>query len=39
MQERGESYKVELIEELPEDAEISFDRSGRFCVFCAPDRI
>ena len=35
MQERGESYKVELIEELPEDAEISFYDQGGFVDLCA----
>ena len=35
MQERGESYKMELIEELPEDAEISFYDQGGFVDLCA----
>lgn len=36
MQEKGESYKVELIEELPEDAEISFYSQGDgFTDLCA----
>ena len=35
MRERGESYKVELIEELPEDAEISFYTQGEFTDLCA----
>lgn len=35
MEERGESYKVELIQELPEDAEISFYRQGDFVDLCA----
>ncbi len=35
MQERGELYKVELIEELPEDAEISFYDQGGFVDLCA----
>ena len=35
MRERGESYKVELIEELPEDAEISFYDQGGFVDLCA----
>lgn len=33
--ERGEIYKAELIEELPEDAEISFYRQGEFTDLCA----
>ncbi len=35
MQEAGEPYKVQLIEELPEDATISFYRQGEFCDLCA----
>ena len=35
MQEREEPYKVELIEDLPEDAEISFYRQGEFVDLCA----
>lgn len=35
MRERGESYKVELIEELSEDAEISFYDQGGFVDLCA----
>ena len=35
MEERGESYKVQLIEELPEDEEISFYRQGEFVDLCA----
>ena len=35
MQEREEPYKVELIEDLPEDAEISFYRQGDFVDLCA----
>ncbi|MGI6687700.1 MAG: threonine--tRNA ligase [Christensenellales bacterium] len=35
MQERGEPYKVELINDLPEDAEISFYRQGEFVDLCA----
>lgn len=35
MQEKGEPYKVELIEELPEDAEISFYQQGDFVDLCA----
>ena len=35
MEEKGESYKVELIEDLPEDAEISFYDQGGFVDLCA----
>ena len=35
MEEKGEPYKVELIEDLPEDAEISFYRQGEFTDLCA----
>ena len=35
MAERGEPYKVELIEDLPEDAIISFYRQGDFVDLCA----
>ncbi len=35
MQEKGESYKVELIEDLPEDAVISFYKQGEFTDLCA----
>ena len=35
MDERQEPYKVELIQELPEDAEISFYRQGDFVDLCA----
>ncbi|MBR6761884.1 MAG: threonine--tRNA ligase [Oscillospiraceae bacterium] len=35
MQERKEPYKVQLIEELPEDATISFYRQGEFVDLCA----
>lgn len=35
MQEKGESYKVELIEDLPEDSVISFYRQGDFEDLCA----
>ncbi len=35
MQEKGESYKVELIEDLPEDAELSFYQQGDFVDLCA----
>ena len=33
-EERGESYKIELIEELPEDEEISFYKNGEFIDLC-----
>lgn len=35
MDERGETYKTELIEELPEGEEISFYRQGEFVDLCA----
>ena len=35
MTERNEPYKVQLIEELPEDAVISFYRQGEFVDLCA----
>ena len=35
MQEKDEPYKVQLIEELPEDAVISFYRQGEFTDLCA----
>jgi len=35
MQERGEPYKVQLIEDLPEDAELSFYQQGDFVDLCA----
>ncbi|MDE7211652.1 MAG: threonine--tRNA ligase, partial [Lachnospiraceae bacterium] len=35
MQEKEEPYKVELIEDLPEDEEISFYRQGAFVDLCA----
>ena len=34
MQEKGEPYKVQLIEELPEGAEISFYTQGEFTDLC-----
>ena len=34
-QEKGEPYKVELIEDLPEDSEISFYQQGEFIDLCA----
>ena len=35
MKEKEEDYKVELIEELPEDEEISFYKQGEFTDLCA----
>lgn len=35
MKDRGEDYKVELIEELPEGEEISFYKQGDFTDLCA----
>ena len=35
MQEKGEPYKVELIQDLPEDAVISFYKQGDFTDLCA----
>ena len=35
MEERGEDYKVELINDLPEDAIISFYKQGDFTDLCA----
>ena len=35
MEEKGEPYKVELINDLPEDAHISFYRQGEFTDLCA----
>ena len=35
MQDNGEPYKVELIEDLPEDAVISFYTQGEFTDLCA----
>ena len=35
MEERQEPYKVELIRDLPEDAELSFYRQGEFTDLCA----
>ncbi|MDE7322491.1 MAG: threonine--tRNA ligase [Lachnospiraceae bacterium] len=35
MEEKGESFKVELIQDLPEDAEISFYDQGGFVDLCA----
>ncbi len=35
MQDKGEKYKVELIEELPEGEEISFYKQGEYTDLCA----
>ena len=35
MEDKGEPYKVELIQDLPEDAEISFYQQGDFVDLCA----
>ena len=35
MEEKGEPYKVELIQDLPEDAVISFYKQGDFVDLCA----
>lgn len=35
MKEKGEPYKVELIEDLPEDETISFYKQGEFVDLCA----
>lgn len=35
MQEKQEPYKVELIQDLPEDAQISFYKQGEFVDLCA----
>lgn len=35
MEEKGEPFKVELIRDLPEDAEISFYKQGDFVDLCA----
>ena len=39
MEEKGEPYKVELINDLPEDAVISFYRQGEFTDLCAGPHI
>ena len=39
MEEKGEPYKVELIQDLPEDAVISFYRQGEFVDLCAGPHI
>ncbi|MBE6015805.1 MAG: threonine--tRNA ligase [Lachnospiraceae bacterium] len=35
MREKNEDYKIELIEDLPEDAELSFFKQGEFTDLCA----
>ena len=35
MEEKGEPYKVELINDLPEDAELSFFKQGDYVDLCA----
>ena len=39
MKEKDEPYKVELIEDLPDDAEISFYRQGDYVDLCAGPHI
>ena len=39
MKERNEPYKVELIEDLPEDSVISFYQQGDFVDLCAGPHI
>lgn len=39
MEEKGEPYKVELINDLPEDAELSFYTQGEFTDLCAGPHI
>ena len=39
MKEKDEPYKVQLIEELPEDEEISFYKQGEFTDLCAGPHI
>ncbi len=39
MNERGESYKLEMIENLPEEEAISFYRQGGYAEFCAGPHI
>lgn len=39
MRERGEDYKVEMIENLPEGESISFYRQGEYAEFCAGPHI
>ncbi|NBJ94646.1 threonine--tRNA ligase [Parablautia muri] len=39
MEERGESYKLELIRDLPADEEISFYKQGEYAELCAGPHI
>ena len=39
MEERGESYKLELLNEMPEDAPISFFRQGDYVEMCAGQHV
>ena len=39
MQERNESFKLEMIENLPENEEISFYQQGEYAEFCAGPHI
>ncbi len=39
MQERGESYKLEMIEHLPKEETISFYQQGEYAEFCAGPHI
>lgn len=39
MKERGEDYKVELIENLPDSEQISFYKQGEYVEFCAGPHI
>ncbi|MCG0274551.1 MAG: threonine--tRNA ligase [Thermosediminibacteraceae bacterium] len=39
LQEMGEPYKIELVENLPEDAKISFYQNGEFIDLCAGPHI
>ena len=39
MQERDENYKLEMIEELPEEETISFYQQGEYVEFCAGPHI
>ena len=39
MHQAGEKYKVELIEDLPEDEVLSFYKQGEFVDLCAGDQL
>lgn len=39
LQEMGEPYKIELVQNLPEDAKISFYKNGEFLDLCAGPHI